>query len=1079
MGRWLRGAMAERLGAWGGVDTPFLRGFLLGLAARAAGQVAPRGREDIDRLGFHIASALLVAERGSGPVPAAACEPVLAMVRRPGGGLDASALLRVSRSIAECFDRYEVDRPDLIEAWVAQRAYAPERASERFRLIEGWQRPLWQATARQLPTHAIWNRLRELVERLEGGVLPAGLHLPSFLSIFGVSLLPPSMLRALVALGRHTRVSLHLLTPTQAFVAERMERRRVLWQATEQGLDEASIRAAEMVPPGHPLLEAMGRQATEAQRVLADLDLLDGSELDPAPQGESLLQRVQAGLLADEPPMPQSLVEHDRSIRIHAAPGPMRCAEVLHDQLLAAFEEMPDLRPDQVAILTPDLKGVGHAIEAVFARHGRLPLSPADPALAQPSSLRCALQSCLDMALDGVGMDGLRQVLDQPAVQAALDLSSEDLEAWLDRLDEAGARRFADADDRAVRLGRERLADDRLHTIEWAIDRLVLGTALGTHSDAGLAVGGALPADLLPAQATGSAGLNELYRLVAMLEAIGRFDRAFAQSRPIEAWCTLVADLAVKLLPKPDHAEFGEARRRLDQALQDLADVSRDGGFTEPIDGVAAREQILQAIEDLREGTHFATGGITVARLAPMRSVPFRVLALVGLDLGRFPRASEPGTFDLAALLPRAGDRSRRHEDLQLFLECMHAATDRLLIVHDGVDARSGKPRPPSPVVDQLLDACVSHSRASADDVRARLVRMHPLRADQPESWRAPQEPGFDADARAGAEAAAQGRVQPVEPVFLEGLRLQPRSPDGAVALERAFKDPAKAFLERLGVQMPEVDRWLRAGAEPVELDGLDAWKLDQSAAQRLLAGGAVAVWIQEMRAQGLLPHGPVGEGIARERARMFEAARTALAGLVTQHAWPAAASMRLVQRDAIVALPVGDLPVRFDTLEGAGVQVLVQRSGARRDRPLHWIRHLFWSVAEPGCPSVLLVLDGTPLVFDAVDASKARAQLTRLFDIGAAGSVHALPIHPKVLEAWRHAKSAATRVSAIERVIEPSWNRSGSGLLERPAVALAHQGEAWGPGEAMITVGPGRAVPVGLDALASEIDAMMKEDGW
>ena len=1079
MGRWLRRAMADRLGAWGGVETPFLRGFLLELAAHASGGVAPRGREDIDRLGFHIAATLLAAHRGRGPLSADAVESPLAIARREDGGLDASALLRMSRTVAESFDRYEVDRPDLISSWSEGRAFEPARASARFRAIEAWQRPLWRATARELPTHAIWVSLRDLVSRLERGAPPAGLHLPRLISIFGVSLLPPSMLRALAALARHTQVTLHLLAPTHAFVAERMDRRQVLWQATEQGLDEAAIRRAEMVPPGHPLLEAMGRQATEAQRVLGDFDLLDGSDPPPAIQGATLLARLQSGLLADEPPEARPADADDRSVRVHAAPGPMRCAEVLHDQLMAAFDEMPDLRADEVAILTPDLHGVGHAVEAVFARHGRLPLSPADPSLARTSSLRCALRGCLDMALDGVTLASLRQALDQPAVHAALDLSPDDLGGWLDRLEEAGARRFGDASERAARLGRAQAPDDRLHTLGWAIDRLVLGTATGAAGEDVPLGSPTMPDDLRPAEASGSARLHELHRLVALLEAIGRFEQAFAQARTLEDWCERLADLAARLLPAADHAEHGEERRRLDRALQDLATAAREGGFDEPIDGVTARERLLEAIDDLREGTHFATGGVTLARLAPMRSVPFRVLALVGLDLGRFPRAAEPGTLDLAAMQPRAGDRSRRHEDLQLFLECVHAATDRLIVVHDGVDGRSGKSRPPSPVVDQLLDACAALMSDAPEASRARLVRTHPMRADQPEAWQSPNEPGFDAEARAAAEAAALGRRSPAEVRFTDGLALEPRAPAEADELEAAFKDPAKAFLKRLGVQAPDADRLVGAQAEPIELDPLERWKLDDSAARGLFGGASAQAWVVEARARGLLPHGPTGEAIAQGRVAMFTRARERLVALVARRAWSVREPVRTTALDAVAALPSGDLPARFTVLDGAGVQVLVERPDHRRDRPLAWIRHLLWGVASPGRPSVLLPLDDEPRVFEAVEASRAAARLERLRQIAAAGSVHALPVHPKVLDAWRHARNEASRQGAVARAIEPSWDGRGRGLLERPAVALAHQGEAWGPGAQSVEVAPGRRVAVGLDALATEIDAMMQEDGW
>lgn len=1079
MGRWLRSFMAQRAGAWGGVETPFLRGLLLGLAAAAGGGAAPRGREDLAALRFRVASALDAALRDPTHPSHAALR---SMLMDAGGIADQARLLSLSLGLAEAFDRYEVDRPELVDAWHGGKAFRNPKWSERLVSIEAWQRPLWNAAARDWPTRQVWSSLRLLVESLERGVVPAAVQLPAFLSVFGVSSLPPFLVRSLQALARRVPVTLHLLSPSASFLAERVDRRRLLWDAAERGLDEATLRAAHAMPAGHPLLDAMGRQAVEAQRVLLDAGL-DLQQAEPQHQGEgTLLGAVQRGLLLDEPPVPQAVDAKDRSIRVHAVATPRRAAEVVHDAVLDAFATLPDLRPEQVAILTPDLAGVGRAIESVFAEFGVLPLTAGDAGLACPSSLVVTLQQAFTAAMDGLPIDAVLEVLGQPCVQAALGLDEGDGPGCLQRLREAGARRFADAGQRAQVLGRAATPDDALHTLQWAVDRVVLGTAMGEpprDRAARVDSSDALQEssiEVLAASSAGSAGLAALHRVTQAAERLAMFAHALRGDRTVEAWCAEVRGLADALLPATDHADFGEERLRVDQALQALADASRAGSFQLPVEGAVARTLVLDAVADVREGTRFASGGITLARLSPMRSIPFRVLVLAGLEPGTFPRRAAAAAFDLAAADPRAGDRSPRLEDQQLFLECVHAARDRLVLVHQGVEPRSGDARPASPVVDQLLEACAAHLGASADETRQRLVRAHPLRADQPEAWEKPGETGFDARARRGAQASAIGRTSPRVTPFVgdAGIPLQP--PASMAAWLRMLRNPGDAFIERLGIRVPDLDRRVAEGDELLELDHLQKWLLKDGCLRALLRGTSTQSWERWARMEGLLPHGARGRRVAAHVAAAAMEAHQAVAGVVAEHGL-ASADWRTEAHDARLVVNGMAYAVSAERVQGTSACVVVGSRPSRAESYRRWIDHLMWSAAVPGGPFLLVTGTGSASLRSPIDPAVALGRLVRLHDIATAGSSHPLPIDPEVIGKWKPDPDA--RAQSVETVLHGGF-QGRPGLMQEPVTALAHRDETWDGQGPTVRVHPDRKhVRVSLDALAAEIVDAMVQDGW
>jgi exonuclease V gamma subunit len=341
-------------------------------------------------------------------------------------------------------------------------------------------------------------------------------------SVFGVSLLSPFLVRVLQAMARHTRVTLHMLTPTQAFVAERSTRRQLLWRAAESGTSASDMAEALHMQAGHPLLDAMGQQASQAERVLLDLDA-DLQDTAGEPRvAASMLERLQRDMLLDQPPELGS-AQADGSVQVHSVTTPLRAAEVAHDAVLAAMSDMPGLRPERVAILTPDIRGVGRFLESVFEQRGVIPLTASDRQLARSSSLAEAMHHAMAAVTDGLTMAGVRATLGQAGVLERLRLGADGLVRWLDRLEQAGARRFLDPRDRAARLERPQTPDDRIHTLQWAVDRVVLGLAMASAPDPLALV--ASPAasvdpELLPSPASGSAGLEELHQVVQAIEAV-------------------------------------------------------------------------------------------------------------------------------------------------------------------------------------------------------------------------------------------------------------------------------------------------------------------------------------------------------------------------------------------------------------------------------------------------------------------------------------------------------------------------------------------------------------------------------
>jgi exodeoxyribonuclease V gamma subunit len=247
-----------------------------------------------------------------------------------------------------------------------------------------------------------------------------------------------------------------------------------------------------------------------------------------------------------------------------------------------------------------------------------------------------------------------------------------------------------------------------------------------------------------------------------------------------------------------------------------------------------------------------------------MRSVPHRVVCLLGLDDGAFPRRAPRDGDDLTLEDPHVGERDPRSEDRQMLLDALLAAGDRLIVTYTGNDERTNAPRPPAVPVGELLDVVDATVRAEGGPASERVVVRHPLQPFDPRNFLALRPWSFDPVTLAGARALGGPRAAP-EP-FLAGPLAAVAAP--VVELEdvvRFVRHPVRAFLRlRLGIGLGDFADEIEDDL-PVELDGLARWGVGQRLLDALLAGVEGRTAILAEIARGNLPPGVLGQPVIDE----------------------------------------------------------------------------------------------------------------------------------------------------------------------------------------------------------------------
>lgn len=795
--------------------------------------------------------------------------------RRDG---DVLARFELAEALAGAFDKYQAYRRDWLARW--------EAGEDR----DDWQAVLWRQLREGLATPHRASLVGDWLARYDrtaptfAGAAPPGV--PPRVSAFGTIHVSPDVLHLLAVVGQWSALDFYLPSPSAAYWGDVESLRS---RVARDGADALPAALADL-HQDNPLLASWGAGGREIIAQLYAYDVIQPAretECFVPPPRDTALHALQADVFERIPPTRCDAVPADDSVQVHACHSRLREVEVLHDRLRALLDDPrfdPPLEPREIAVLAPDIAGYLPLARAVFGgvapddpRH--IPFSLADRPQLQAHPMMGVLQQLLALADTPMRASDFLDLLAVPAVARTQGLDAQALARVAQWLEDAGVR-WGDDEDARERAGVGRWRD---FSFAFGLERLLAGYATGGDGEA-LATGTGI------APCTGLEGadaevLDAVLRVHDRLRGLAAWMRAPHGAREWQK--RLGDDLLAIAGPDGDDAD-ASARRRLLDALDAFAADAADTGA---LPAALVRKALLDALQQPSPHQPWLAGGVTFAGMVPLRTVPFRVICLLGMDADAYPRR-EPAD-DVNRLVDavqgraprRIGDRSVRDDDRFLFLQLLCAAGDVLHISHGGRDARDDRVQEPAAVVVELLDVIEA---MQGPEGRARCMVAHPLQPFSPRAFgRGDGHAGLDPRRRSYRHEwwipLADARTP--EPAFAAPLALPvPPPPDRAEALADFLLHPPRAWLrDRLGIALPGRDGDGVSDREPLGQDGLARWSVVETAvAWEAHAPGLLddpARLVEALRAHAMLPPGHDGDAMAEgavKVARLLVEARDA-----------------------------------------------------------------------------------------------------------------------------------------------------------------------------------------------------------
>jgi len=890
-----------------------------------------------------------------------------------GNAQDDRALYQLAARIADSFDQYSIFRPEMVLEWDAGQD-------------KSWQPVLWRAVTGGNGMHRA-RQLQLMRESLRHGS-PQITGLPRQISVFGISYLPPYHLELLNLLSSQIPISVYMLNPCGEYWGDIVSARK---QAFIKPSD-AGKPAPDYYETGNPLLSSLGVMGQEYFNLLmeCDADMLNLDEAETSARGDCQLHLIQEDILhlrnrSENQGHKTTIPSRDCSVQVHSCHSAMREMEVLHDSLLKMFEEMPELEPRHIVVMIPDIEAYAPYISTVFSSPAedrpRIPFTITDRSKRSDNPEIETFIKILQLPTGRFGINQMLELFGSVAIMRRFELEQHEVDSITAWLHQTNVRWGLDAAQRE-QLGFPPYPENSWQT---ALERLLLGYALPQQGN--LMFGNILPWDGIEGRR--ALPLGKLCDFMAHTRAVLEM---LSVRQPITAWAdtlTAVVSLLMSQTGTEDNrlkAVFGAIDQLRETALSSGGDV---------IVGLDVVNDWLSAMLSESGASYgFMGGRVTFCAMLPMRSIPFRVICLAGMNDSSFPRASHLPGFSLMNGKRRRGDKSVRDEDRYLFLEALMSAGERLLISYTGQNIRDNSTIPPSVVVSELIDY-IEAGFAYEDGSRPQPVTRHYLHpfsmAYFPASHNDRQLFSYSRSNHAAllARQASGGRR---EALFCsEALPpLQENNPSRELNIRQLiafFRNPAASFLSRrLGVNPSGIESHPEE-RESFNISPLAAYGIKGELVHLLLSGEDPENSYTVAKASGILP--PMAAGQLAFDSALMEAR------LFTERLLP--------HFDAHSGTTEGSVLVGNTLISGkiSGLtadKMLRFRCASLRGKDMLsiWIEHLLLNIfrTDDHPRTSLLICRDTSLRLPPLD--NAKELLEGLITIFNAGMLRPLPFFPE-----------------------------------------------------------------------------------
>ena len=878
------------------------------------------------------------------------------------------ALFQLAAQLSFLFDQYQVYRPEMILKW--QKGYSGTGD-------EKWQSELWRLFDKSIKKRRkgfnSLNRAELFLKILEDR--PEISSKQDTLFVFNPGLVPKTVADLFMKTGLQSELFLFQIQPSE------------LNGETE-----------------NELLHSFGNEAGRIRFLYDSGDSkvsLNFSASDP----ETEVGKIQESIIRNKPAEEiKHAVKSLNGIEIRSCHSTEREIETLHQFLLEKFEEDTNLHPDDILVVSPNPEKYETAIHAVFSvKEGDQPLIPYHLSGSRSAGIfgvKGAFSHLLTLADSRFTFSDVMNLFSFKAVYDRFDLTEADVELIRKWMNENHVIWGLNA------AHREEWGQPAQSIQTWheALRRGWLGQWIDRDETS-------FVNDLLLFNGADTVSKQKVWAVFSgFLDDLDRFRKEVKSPKSGEEWADFFRAEMKRLFS--EEALLENEAVQLTRSLDGIKEACSLAAFSGNIGFSEIRSEIQSALDSYSAGSANFNRGVVFSSMVPVRSIPFKVIALIGLNEDSFPRKPKVPEFDLMAQKPEPQDRNRKEEDRNLFLESILAAQSVHYCSYIGQSPVDNETIPPSSVVGEWVDFLAKISGQKPDMI----IKKEPLTAFSPAL--------FSGEGNFSGLSFKTLQTMRDDDEKISGLITEPIPPPEAEeviepgSLVHFAGNPIRWFLQnRFGI------RFLNTTEEKdeFETDNLEKHLLFQRVFGWRMSGKSTAEMEKLLIQSGALPAGQAGKLRLKQ---VFENVEASHQVLKTHGFQPSSNYI-----DISISLSSNKLEGSIHTYSNSEYLSITASKVSGRQLVQSWIHHLIVTVSGTFSGDSYLITDlksGKPLLFRFKPVEDPRDELNKYITLYQNGSCEPVYFFPGTLYAYMSEKKTGktdARRKAIEAFEGSDWN--------------------------------------------------------
>lgn len=391
-------------------------------------------------------------------------------------------------------------------------------------------------------------------------------------------------------------------------------------------------------------------------------------------------------------------ISQDKSLQVLACPGIYREVECVYNSIIQNLNTNSDLKPEDIGVILTDADTYYPAINGVFGMNSD----------KVPFNLICGMPNVVHQYIEGIKSlayinesfftkDSVKDLFENPCFKKKFNISQKEVEDFIEFADKENIWAFFDGNSKREHFDHNDLKDQ--YTWNYTATNLRLGSIMDLDEKKN-EWEGFIPKNIIGDYKLFFNVLAKIYYEITFYKTLNYSisdtskEKKEKSKKVIQYFQEFINSF---LMPEKNN---DSVKSLIDKSIKDYIEQTQLRNYLPTFMEVYQYIYMVSSSSNYSKGRAF-TGGVVVGKLFNMRVCNFKILYVLGLNEGVFPRQDKKSSLDLTLNFPNR--ITGEEEDKYALYKLITSTEEKVYLSYSAKDLEKDAKLYPSGALDELI----------------------------------------------------------------------------------------------------------------------------------------------------------------------------------------------------------------------------------------------------------------------------------------------------------------------------------------------------------------------------------------